>query len=150
MTHSHHSSSGSVSCRLEWRPSRWLIGALLGLGALAAFSVLVSEMPRWAAWPLALGAFAWGVRQAWKQAQLPLYSFVFPGSELAATRDGQPIHDLQLQWRGPLAFLSWSDRGGQRQRLVWWPDTLPPVHRRELRLAVGTGNAAPRHPGVAP
>ena len=31
-------SSASVSCRLEWRPSRWLIAALLVLGMLAAFS----------------------------------------------------------------------------------------------------------------
>ena len=150
MTHSHHSSSRSVSCRLEWRPSRWLIGALLCLGLLAAFSVIVSEMPRGATWPLALAVFAGSAWQAWKQAHLPTQSFVFPGNELAATRNGQPIHDLQLQWRGPLAFLSWVDRKGRRQRLVWWPDTLPPGPRRELRLAVGNGNAAPRHPGVAP
>ena len=150
MTHSHHSSIGSVSCRLEWRPSRWLIGALLCLAMLAAFSVLVSEMPRWAAWPLALAALAWGRWQAWKQAQVPSQTFVFPGNELAAMREGQPIHDVALQWRGPLAFLVWNDRAGQRQRLVWWPDTLPAARRRELRLAVGVGNAAPRRPGVAP
>ena len=150
MTHWHHSSSGSVSCRLEWRPSRWLIGALLSLGLLAAFSVLVSEMPRWVAWPLALAALAWGGWQGWKQAQLLPQTFVFPGNELAAMREGQPIHEVQLQWRGPLAFLCWRDRAGQRQRLVWWPDTLPATRRRELRLAVGVGNAAPRRPGVAP
>ena len=150
MTHSHHSSSGSVSCRLEWRPSRWLTGALLSLGLLAAFSVLASEMPRWSAWPLALVTLAWGAWQAWRQAHLPPQSFVFTGNELAATCEGQPIHDLQLQWRGPLAFLAWRDREGRRQRLAWWPDTLQPAKRRELRLAVGTGNAVPRHPAVAP
>ena len=150
MTHSHHSSSGSVSCRLEWRPSRWLIGALLGLAVLAAFAVLASEMPRWAAWPLALVSLVGGVWQAWRQAHLPVQGFVFPGNGLAALRQGQPIHDVQLQWRGPLAFLAWRDREGRRQRLAWWPDTLPPAQRRELRLAVGTGNAAPGHPGVAP
>jgi hypothetical protein len=150
MAHSHRLSSGSVNCRLEWRPSRWLIGALLCLAVLAAFSVLASEMPRRAAWPLALAALAWGAWRAWRHAHLPPQGFVFPGNELAAMWDGQPIQDAQLQWRGPLAFLSWSDRSGQRQRLAWWPDTLPPARRRELRLAVGNGDAAPRRPGVAP
>ena len=126
------------------------MGALLCLGVLAAFSVLVSEMPRWAAWPLALAALACAGRQAWKQAHLPPQTFVFPGHELAIMREGQPIHEVLLQWRGPLAFLAWNDRTGQRQRLVWWPDTLPAARRRELRLAVGVGNAAPRRPGVAP
>ena len=80
----------------------------------------------------------------------PHFIKVFPGNELAAMREGQPIHEVQLQWRGPLAFLCWRDRAGQRQRLVWWPDTLPATRRRELRLAVGNDNAASRRPGVAP
>ena len=49
--------------------------------------------------------------------------------------DGEAIHDVAVQWRGPLAFLSWRGTEGRVHRLSWWPDTLAVGPRRELRLA---------------
>jgi len=150
MTRSHRLSSVSVSCRLEWRPSRWVIGALLVLGMLAAFSVLASAMPRWAAWPLSVSALAYGAWQARRQWRLPGHELFFPGNDLAVTLDGQPIDKVQLQWRGPMAFLLWQDRRGRPRRLSWWPDTLPAARRRELRLAAGSLDASRHRRAMAP
>ena len=58
--------------------------------------------------------------------------------------------DVQLQWRGPLAFMAWRDPAGRRMRLAWWPDTLPSRWRRELRLAADRACTARRRPSVAP
>src|SRR3546814_5530172 len=67
MPHSTRSSSASApchppvdasGCRLERRASPLLVAVLLALALAAAFAVLVSEMPRIAAWPLALSALA--------------------------------------------------------------------------------------------
>jgi toxin CptA len=69
---------------------------------------------------------------------------------LPATLDGQPIDNVRLQWRGPLAFLFWRDRQGRPQRLSWWPDTLPAASRRELRLAASCLEAARSHRQMAP
>lgn len=144
MTHSLHSSSASVSCRLEWRPSRWVTGVLSLLGILAALSMLVSEMPRLAAWPLALSALAFGLWRARRESRSPTCEFFFPGNDLAVMLDGVPIDLVEVQWRGSLAFVRWQGRDGQDRRLSWWPDTLPATRRRELRLAAG-GLAASRN-----
>ncbi|MET1161544.1 MAG: hypothetical protein ABWY48_03310 [Pseudoxanthomonas sp.] len=142
--------SVSVSCRLEWRPSRWIIGALLALAVLAMFSILVSDLPRMAAWPLAASALALGVRWARRESRLPIHALVFPGDESPVMLDGLPIQQAQLQWRGPLAFLRWQDRQGRTRRLSWWPDTLSAVNRRELRLAAGSLDASRRRSAMAP
>lgn len=49
--------------------------------------------------------------------------------------DGDVLADVELQWRGSLAFLCWRGTAGRTHRLSWWPDTLPVEARRELRLA---------------
>ena len=150
MTHWHHSSSGSVSCRLEWRPSRWVTGVLSLLGILAAFSMLVSEMPRLAAWPLALSALAFGLWRAWRESRSPVHELFFPGNDLPVMLDGAPIDSVEVQWRGSLAFVRWQGRDGQSRHLSWWPDTLPAARRRELRLAAGSLEAARNRPAMAP
>jgi toxin CptA len=150
MTRSHRLSSVSVSCRLEWRPSRWLIGALLALGLLAALAVLASGMPRSAAWPLAVSALAYACWRARRESKLPNHALFLPGNELPVTLDGLPIGQARVQWRGPLAFLLWRDRQGRPQRLSWWPDTLSAARRRELRLAAGSLDVSPDHRRMAP
>ena len=150
MTHSHHSSSASASCRLEWRPSRWLTGVLSLLGILAAFSILASEMPRLAAWPLALSALACGMWRAWRESGSPVREFFFPGNDLPVMLDGAPIESVEVQWRGSLAFIFWKERDGRCRRLSWWPDTLPAARRRELRLAAGSLEAARDRQTMAP
>ena len=150
MRHSLHSSSTSVSCRLEWRPSRWVILAILLAGLLAPVSILVSGMPRWAAWPLAivmLGHALWLARH--EQRKL-VRNFFFPGNDLTVKVDGEPADQVRVEWRGPLAFVSWKAADGRRHRLSWWPDTLPPARARELRLAANATDTAPLVPAVAP
>ncbi len=123
--------------------------ALLALGAFAAISVVISEMPRSFAWPLALVAAGYGTWLARRESHRPPHQLVWPidGSPLL---DGLALHDAHLHWRGPLAFLRWRDGEGHLQHLAWWPDTLPPRSRRELRLAaassVGTRPAASMAP----
>ena len=150
MTHSHRLSNGSVSCRLEWRPSRWVTGALLSGGVLAAASVLLSGMPRSAAWLLATAVLIHALRLASRESRRPVRTLVFPGNDLPVMVDEMPVEQVEVQWRGPLAFMSWKARDGRRLRLSWWPDTLPPARRRELRLAAGSSEAARDRPRMAP
>ncbi len=142
-------SPASLSCRLQWRPSRWLHAALLALAALAAFSILASEMPRAAAWPLALAALGHGVLLLLRERGRPPRELLLHGAA-APTVDGVPIADFDLRWRGPLAFAAWRDADGRRQRATWWPDTLAPAQRRELRLAMPPPPAARRRRSMAP
>lgn len=148
-------SNASVVCRLEWRPSRWLIAALLALAALAAAAVLASEMPRPVAWPLAALALLEGLRLARRERRRPPRWFEFAGEDApvrmlrpgataaTASWDGLALDAAVVQWRGPLAFLSWRDPEGRRRHRCWLPDTLPPPARRALRLA-GPTRAGPR------
>ncbi|WP_219339711.1 hypothetical protein [Luteimonas salinisoli] len=117
---------------------------------LAPLAVLASEMPRIAAWPLALAALGHGAVLLWREARRPRRAFVFVGGAGAALLDGATVRDVSLRWQGPLAFLSWRDAAGRARRLVWWPDSLPSAQRRELRLAAPEPPAARRRPSMAP
>ena len=64
--------------------------------------------------------------------------------------DGVAVAQPRLQWRGPLAVLSWRDAGGHSRYRSWWPDTLPPARRRELRLAADNLIPARATPQMAP
>lgn len=142
MPHSTQWSGTSARChpdpfRLEWRPSRWAIGAQAALALLAPFAVLNSEMPRLAAALLALSACAWGLWSAWRESRRPARHLEFGPGHGDACLDGRVLARASIRWRGPLAFLHWRDAAGRAGRLAWWPDTLPPAKRRELRLAAG-------------
>lgn len=76
--------------------------------------------------------------------------FVFASNDAPILLDGAVIDDVKVTWRGPLAFVRWRDPSGRIRRLAWWPDTLPPAARRELRLAAPGGEAAPRTASMAP
>ena len=59
------------------------------------------------------------------------------------------MEDLDVEWRGALAFLRWRDAAGRTQRRGFWPDTLPAGKRRELRLAAPARPGAPELSGMA-
>ena len=143
------SSNASAPCRFEWRPSRWVTGALSALTVLAPCAVLWSEMPRGAAWPLAMTALLIGLWSNWREARRPACAIVLDGAG-AASVDGAVVEGFRVVWRGPLAFLSWRDPSGRTQRRSLWPDTLPPALRRELRLAAGRNDAVRRTGPMAP
>jgi toxin CptA len=124
--------------------------ALMVLGALAAISVLLSEMPLPAAMPLAglaIGHAAWLARRELRGA---VRHVVVPHSAAPATLDGVDIPALEVHWRGPLATLAWRDPEGRRHRLHGWPDTLRRPARRELRLAVAARGPVRPPSSVAP
>jgi toxin CptA len=136
-------SNASATCRppnegsggsFVWRPSRWLVAAQALLGVLGAVSVLSSGMPGPWAWIMASAALGWGLVSARRCSRRRPRLLAWSADAIQPTLDGQLLAHARLHWRGPLAFLSWRE-GGHRNHLSWWPDTLPPAQRRELRLA---------------
>ena len=157
MPNSPGSSTGSAPSRrmpdatpvrIDWRPSRWMVGAQMLLGMLAAVALLTCELPY--AWgvPAALLALGYGALLAKREASRPARHLVIAGT--GASLDGQAVRDPLVRWRGPLAFFDARDGEGRRLRLSWWPDTLPPARRRELRLAMAVQAAASSVPEMAP
>ena len=110
--------SASANFPLDWRPSRWLVGALLLIAALAPFAILQSEMPRHVAWPLAVTAASYGLWRAWREARKSPRIVVLP------------LAETTLHWRGPLLFVR-----VQGEHFGWWPDTLDEDTRQQLRRA---------------
>ena len=110
--------SASGNCRLEWRPSRWLLAALALIAVLAPLAVLASELPRPWAWPLASVSACIGLVTLWREARRPPRTLDWP------------LPGATLHWRGPLLFLR-----APGLSLSWWPDTLDAGLRRELRVA---------------
>lgn len=122
---------------------------MLALAAMAPFAVLVSDMPRAAAWPLAVIALSAGVFSAWRERRQPIHAVVIDAAGVASV-DGIAVERLQVDWRGPLAFVSWRDRDGRTFRRSLWPDTLNAAGRRELRLAADRDDAGRRPGPMAP
>lgn len=141
--------SASVPCRIDWRPSRCLVAALLFLAVAAPFAVMASEMPRPVAWPLAAAALVHGLHLVLRERARPRRSLLFTADGRLLVDDAEALAP-RLQWRGPLAFLSWREPAGRSHRLAWWPDSLPPRWRRELRLAVSRLDPARGAPSMAP
>ncbi|MGV8960382.1 MAG: hypothetical protein ACOH1V_08325 [Stenotrophomonas sp.] len=106
-------------------------------------------MPAAAAWMAALAAVLgalWLIaREQWR----PRHALLIPYGEQPVQVDGKPVTELQLQCRGPLTVLSWCDRGRRRQ-LLFWPDTLTRLQRRELRLAFDARRVSQLPRQVAP
>ncbi|GAA3919629.1 hypothetical protein [Luteimonas lutimaris] len=149
MPHSTRSSSTSAPCRLERRASPLLTCTLLLIGLAASFAVLASEMPRAAAWPLALAALAYGAWLARREGRKPAAELVI-AADGRATVDGRQVDAISVRWRGPAAFVQWRDDDGRRCRHVFLPDTLPAARRRELRLAAPAARPARRAASMAP
>lgn len=143
MRNSPRSSAESAPCRLEWRPSRWPVLALLILAPLAAASAWLSGVPRPLDWVLAIAALGWGAWQARAYAHRRRRTLVLDAAGNAAL-DGEQAQAWRVMWRGPLAVVQLVDANGARCQLAWWPDTLPPHLGRELRLAGWQGGTS-RH-----
>ena len=119
------------------------------LGLLAAVALVNCGLPRTVAWPAAVLAAGRGLAQARRGLRQPARRLRVPPPPAAADVDGSTIQALELLERGPLLVLRW--RGdGRRGQLLFWPDTLPRAHRRELRLAVKAHGVSRQPPGMAP
>jgi toxin CptA len=128
------SSPGSAPCRLEWRPSRWQIAAHLLFALLMPWVATAIALPAATHWPLGLLASLLAALQGGRYARRPPCAIVIPPGDAPAQVDGHPVDALTLHDRGALLQLSWR-RHGRRQARLFWPDTLDPAARRELRLA---------------
>lgn len=135
---------GSAPCRLEWRPSRWQVAAHILFALLMPWVATASALPTAAQWPLGLAAAAGTAVQGWRHARRRPLTFVIPAGDAPAQVDGLAVDALALHDRGPLLQLSWRCNGRYHARL-FWPDTLPPTRRRELRLAI-RGRSIPCSP----
>lgn len=144
MPSSPTSSPGSAPCRLEWRPSRWQVAAHVLFALLMPWVATASALPSAAQWPLGLAAGAGTAWQGWRHARRRPRAFVIPPGDRPAQVDGEPVEGISLHDRGPLLQLSWRQHG-RRQACLFWPDTLPPPRRRELRLAI-RARPIPRSP----
>lgn len=135
------SSTASSTCRIDWRPSRWLVAALIALGGLAALSLLLSALPLWPKLAASLLALLQGLRLAHREWIRPALSLAWAGgdapAQLSNGQGTQALQAVRVRLRGPLAVLRGRDGQGRLHRLVWWPDTLPSSSRRLLRLAAG-------------
>ena len=149
MSTSQRSSSASASCRCDWRPSRHGLAALIALAALAPLSVLASDLPPSAAWPLAVAALLAGAHRVRTYARAATRVLSVPAGGRPPNCDGAPMRQLRLHRRGPLLFLHWRAPDGRPERLVFWPDTLPAPARRELWLALQRLAAAGEGPSMA-
>ena len=138
-----NSSNASLHCRLEWRPSRWLLVGIASLALLAIVSIWLSVLPAWACVfgsGLIVGYAAWRLRQemqrapaqiAWAGGDAPVVV------EHALEQDGRSVEFrfVALNIRAGLVVLCVADEHDRRSRWVWWPDTLDARSRRALRLA---------------
>ena len=150
------SSSRSGNClrteplplRLAWRPSSFLQAALALIGTCACIALWLSELPLPATVCTMPVVVAATLHRIAVERRTSARELVIDAAG-AAHLDGSRLDAPQLQWRGPIAILRWRD-GRRMDRLVWWPDTLPPASRRELRLAAAAlATRPPTHP-VAP
>ncbi len=112
-------------------------------------AVLASGVPAPYRWPTALLATALAAGQGWRHARQPGCRIVIMPADAIVTVDADPVDDLALHDRGWLLQLQWRAQGRRHARL-FWPDTLPPPARRELRLAVRGYCISRSRPAVAP
>ncbi|MEG2804307.1 hypothetical protein [Stenotrophomonas sp.] len=117
--------------------------------ALAPWALCNSALPApWRA-PAGVLVVACGAWQAWRYWRMPAEQLLIPAGPAPAQVDQLPVEDLQLADRGVLLEVAWR-QGGRRRRRLFWPDTLPPAQRRELRLAVRAHCISRSRPAVAP
>jgi hypothetical protein len=97
-----------------WRPSGWVVCAHLLFGVLGGVGLVASGLPRDLAIPGACVAILAGMLRAVREHGQPARTLC--------------LAELDLHWRGPLAFDA-------RTGLSWWPDALDARGRRSFRLA---------------
>ncbi len=134
------SSPASSTFRLDWRPSRVLALSLMVLGLLSGASLLASRLPPAVKPPAALLALSQGLRLARREAGRAPCTLAWTGGDAPLRMKDQVLVARRLHLRGPLAVLTARDADGRVQRFCWWPDTLSPGLRRQLRLAASVSS----------
>ncbi len=145
------SSRECASCRLEWRPSRWVIGGVGLATVLAPLSILACDLAHPFDVVAAALAATWGLASALREAHRRPRHVLVPADPAQPLRvDEVAVDDGAVSWRGHIAIVQWRDAAGRTHRLIWWPDTLPRLLRRELRLAAMARQGTRRPRAMAP
>jgi toxin CptA len=133
-------SDASAICRLEWRRSRWLTGALCILATAVVGALWLCALPRtgcivgsvlvpvYAGWLLYRESRRSGCVLAWPGGDAPWV--------VECDDRTESMRHMGASFRGGLVVLSLADEAGRTRRYLWWPDTLDAAGRRALRLAV--------------
>lgn len=147
MSKSPHYLNASTPYRVDWRPSRLAAVCVLALGCAAAWALWLSDIARVWVLPVALLVILRAAYLAYRGLRQPSRQLLW-GIDGSALLDGIPIENARLHWRGALVFLHWREQGCLRS-LVWWPDTLNHIQRRELHLRGGGADTSRLPPSVA-
>lgn len=146
-------SRPSSTCRIDWRPSRLLVSALITLGALAVISLWLSALPLLIKIPLAMLALGYSLFLAGREARRRNFSVDLSsdGTTLLMVFADRSVQLLapRVTVRGPLACVSGVGQDGRTRRLLWCPDSLPVQSRRALRLRVAGDRIATSAPALA-
>lgn len=133
------SSDASSLCRIEWRPSRWLLGSLGALMAAACLSLWWSSLPRPVCVAGGIAVLGYGGWLFWREAGRKPFELTWAGGDadwkLECAGRSESLRHVGAIVRGGIAVLNLSAADGRLRRVVWWPDTLDAKARRALRLA---------------
>ena len=90
-------------------------------------------------------------RTGWKVSEISFGAWAI-GSSWGEVDDEESMAAMQRALDMGVNLFDTADvyGDGRSERLSWWPDTLPPTLRRELRLAAAARVASRRDQPVAP
>jgi toxin CptA len=123
---------------------------LAGLVPCVWYSLYLSALPAWAGSLAGMLVSGVAVSQARALARVPPRKLRVPWGKAPACVAGVPVADLRIEWLGPLVRVSWRRGPRRRAGMLFWPDTLPPARRRELRLAARSRVVSSSRPAMAP
>ena len=134
------SSDASSPCRLEWRPSRWLLAALCALAVAAIAALWMSALPPIACGIGSVAALAYAGWLLHRESQRPHCVLGWPGGDadwrIECGNRIESLRHVDAAIRGGIAVVTLVDADGAPRRYIWWPDTLDARGRRALRLAL--------------
>jgi toxin CptA len=139
-----NSSNASSHCRLEWRPSRWLLVGFPLLAVLAVLSIWLSSLPAWSCVVGSALIAAYATIRLRREIRREPLVIAWAGGDAPVViehatgeRGGlaEEFRFVALNFRAGLVVLCVADKNGRRMRWAWWPDTLDARGRRALRLA---------------
>jgi toxin CptA len=139
-----NSSNASLHCRLEWRPSRWLLVGFPLLAVLATISIWLSSLPVWTCVVVSALIAAYATFRLRHEMRCETVVISWAGGDAPVVVEHGTLEQggrsveyrfAALNFRAGLVVLCIADDRGRRSRWVWWPDTLDASGRRALRLA---------------
>jgi hypothetical protein len=127
----------ALAIAFDYRPSRWIAAGALLIGALAALSALICDLPLGVRLLLAVAVLAYALHVVRRFLHDPIRRIAcVEGGWLLARDDGEEeaVSLRSSVRRGVLLVLEFIDDGGGLRRVVLTPDNLEADLRRRLIL----------------